>query len=688
MSNPKNAVGRSLVKKRFPNQRRATHGDEWVHQKPDFTTTTDWNRLNLRSVTDQNSLDEFLTTAQLAGTDFAAERLNVTFVPAVAKVGILSDDDKERIRQVQQLHRDRLRIPRRPAWTPEMSAEQIDQQERVSFLDWRRKLALLQQIDDLTLTPFEKNLEFWRQLWRVIEKSDIIVQIVDARNPLLFRCEDLESYVRELSPDNKKVNVILVNKADLLTEEQRQAWAICFDEHDIRVIFYSALQSAPSSKKTNTVPFDKDDSECIDDTDRILQDIKKNQTSYTDDNFEISKLPEKMNRFDALEVEGESDEKQQTDIKINNDELPSDDNENYDDDDDDDDEEEEEDSSGKEHEDGDLVEQVREEIYAYEKSNETKKKNLSIVVNREELIYLLKCLYVHKTTVREDILTIGMVGYPNVGKSSTINSLLQYKKVSVSSTPGKTKHFQTIFLEKDLLLCDCPGLVFPSFVSTKDELIVNGILPIDQMRDYIAPINLISFFLIPRTVLSYVYNIMLPLPKEGEDEKRPPTAVEFCATYAYRRGFMTHKGIPDGSRAARLILKDYVNGKLLYCYPPPGYDSQKFQHYSDRYELEPEVDEANIETNEDETTSNETTPKKSRFQPSEVDRQFFNPTDVRFGSKGIHGRVNYTRKSTPMLVGETMNDPMSQHSDGKPWKKHNNRNKKEKLRRIYGHLDA
>ncbi|CAF4672056.1 unnamed protein product, partial [Rotaria socialis] len=200
--------------------------------------------------------------------------------------------------------------------------------------------------------------------------------------------------------------------------------------------------------------------------------------------------------------------------------------------DDDDDEEEEEDSSGKEHEDGDLVEQVREEIYAYEKSNETKKKNLSIVVNREELIYLLKCLYVHKTTVREDILTIGMVGYPNVGKSSTINSLLQYKKVSVSSTPGKTKHFQTIFLEKDLLLCDCPGLVFPSFVSTKDELIVNGILPIDQMRDYIAPINLISFFLIPRTVLSYVYNIMLPLPKEGEDEKRPPTAVEFCATYA------------------------------------------------------------------------------------------------------------------------------------------------------------
>ena len=41
------------------------------------------------------------------------------------------------------------------------------------------------------ITPFERNLEFWRQLWRVIERSDIIMQIVDARNPLLFRCEDL-----------------------------------------------------------------------------------------------------------------------------------------------------------------------------------------------------------------------------------------------------------------------------------------------------------------------------------------------------------------------------------------------------------------------------------------------------------------------------------------------------------------
>ena len=37
---------------------------------------------------------------------------------------------------------------------------------------------------------------------------------------------------------------------------------------------------------------------------------------------------------------------------------------------------------------------------------------------------------------------IQQVGYPNVGKSSTINTILRNKKVSVSATPGHTKHFQ------------------------------------------------------------------------------------------------------------------------------------------------------------------------------------------------------------------------------------------------------
>ena len=58
------------------------------------------------------------------------------------------------------------------------------------------------------------------------------------------------------------------------------------------------------------------------------------------------------------------------------------------------------------------------------------------------------------------------------------------------------RHYQTLYVDDDLMLCDCPGLVFPSFVSTRGELILNGILPIDQMRDYVEPVNLISFFIL------------------------------------------------------------------------------------------------------------------------------------------------------------------------------------------------
>ena len=81
----------------------------------------------------------------------------------------------------------------------------------------------------LLLTPFERNLEVWRQLWRVIERSHLIVQIVDARNPLRFRCEDLEMYVREVegpegeqgTGSRERNTLLLINKADLLTAKQR-----------------------------------------------------------------------------------------------------------------------------------------------------------------------------------------------------------------------------------------------------------------------------------------------------------------------------------------------------------------------------------------------------------------------------------------------------------------------------------
>ena len=78
--------------------------------------------------------------------------------------------------------------------------------------------------------------------------------------------------------------------------------------------------------------------------------------------------------------------------------------------------------------------------------------------------------------------------------------------------PGKTKHFQTIHLSPDVLLCDCPGLVFPNFAYTNAELVCNGVLPIDQLREHIPPVSLVCQR-IPKFFLEAVYGIHIPIQK-------------------------------------------------------------------------------------------------------------------------------------------------------------------------------
>jgi len=166
-------------------------------------------------------------------------------------------------------------------------------------------------------------------------------------------------------------------------------------------------------------------------------------------------------------------------------------------------------------------------------------------------------------------IVVGMVGYPNVGKSSVVNVLCGRKRVAVGATPGKTKHLQTLFIAKDIILCDCPGLVFPSANTTKDDMVCDGVLPIDQMREYRGPIALLCQR-IPPHVFELLYGLVLPKKRKQNNDEAPPLGVEeLLYTFARARGMMSQKDVPNAPAAARLLLKDYVNGKLLYCHPPP-----------------------------------------------------------------------------------------------------------------------
>ena len=111
--------------------------------------------------------------------------------------------------------------------------------------------------------------------------------------------------------------------------------------------------------------------------------------------------------------------------------------------------------------------------------------------------------------------------------------------------------------------------MFPNFATTKAELVCNGVLPIDQLREYTGPAGLVAQR-IPQTFLEAIYGIKIQIRPLEEGGTGIPTGEEVMRAYGKARGFYTTgQGQPDESRAARSVLKDYVKGKLLFCHPPP-----------------------------------------------------------------------------------------------------------------------
>jgi large subunit GTPase 1 len=259
----------------------------------------------MRSVTEQAALDEFLSTAELAGTDFTAEKMNnVKIIHTDQKNPYLLSAAEERAAVgKQKAHKDRLTVPRRPHWDSTTTPEQLDRMERDSLLEWRRGLAELQENNDLLMTPFERNLEVWRQLWRVIERSDLVVQIVDARNPLLFRSEDLERYVKDVDP--RKENLLLVNKADMLTLEQRKAWADYFQEAGISYKFFSASLAKELNEARDLVEISEEEDE---DENQQKAEASASKLAEKAKALNMQDTEEKDENESGVEEEGESGE--------------------------------------------------------------------------------------------------------------------------------------------------------------------------------------------------------------------------------------------------------------------------------------------------------------------------------------------------------------------------------------------
>ncbi|KAJ4484903.1 P-loop containing nucleoside triphosphate hydrolase protein [Lentinula edodes] len=513
-------LGRAIINKKVKDARK-------IQESGMYTTDVD-STSRLKSVTQERDLEEFLNTAQLAETDFTAERRNVRVIQQSADAShnpyLLSEVEEKKTLKKHHDNKQRLRVPRRPPWTKTMTPAELEQQEKAAFLDWRRELAILQEEENFLLTPFERNIEVWRQLWRVLERSHLIVQIVDARNPLRFRCEDLEDYVMDVEgPEGEKGtgrairrSLLLINKADLLTAKQRTQWADYFDSQRIQYAFFSAANAA------------------------AIQEARREASLRA---HEITKDEKGAGLLPEEQIDGAEDNDDSESVASSND---------------------------------------LESYFSVEEENVEGADPRARVLS----VLQLEDLFVQKApdlTAFVDAsgrpplkLMVGLVGYPNVGKSSTINSLLGEKKVSVSSTPGKTKHFQTIHLSDSIVLCDCPGLVFPQFATTKAALVCDGVLPIDQMKEYTGPISLVVQR-IPQNVLEATYGLSINVKGVEEGGNGQMSAENLLVAYAIARGYArSGQGNPDEARAARYILKDYVNAKLLFCHPPTEVDEKDF----------------------------------------------------------------------------------------------------------------
>ena len=107
----------------------------------------------------------------------------------------------------------------RPAWSAGEAASAQDARERAAFREWEEGVHA--RFADSELSPFEHNVEVWRQLWRVLERCDVLCIIADARNPLLHIPAALYAH---LADERQVRTVIVLTKVDLVSEAHLASW--------------------------------------------------------------------------------------------------------------------------------------------------------------------------------------------------------------------------------------------------------------------------------------------------------------------------------------------------------------------------------------------------------------------------------------------------------------------------------
>jgi nuclear GTP-binding protein len=294
---------------------------------------------------------------------------------------------------------------------------------------------------------------------QVIENSDVILEVLDSRDPLSCRSKELENTI--LSKRGDKKIILVLNKIDLIPVQNAIDWQKYLSREFGCVLFKANTQNQSSNLSQSTL-FDKN-------------------------------LKEKK----------------------------------------------------------DYIEEVL-------KSNKA--------IGGEELLNMLKN-YSRTDSGNKSSIVVGVVGIPNVGKSSIINSLTRGKNVGVSNTPGFTKGLQEVILDNNLRLLDCPGVV----MSHDENSILHNVIRTEEIKEPVEVVGRI-FKKMSQDYLFKTYDLDISILKGSELTVEKILYLIGDKLKKYKRG-----GLVDLDKAARLVINDWNAGKLKYYTVPPGIDKNAFE---------------------------------------------------------------------------------------------------------------